>query len=179
MTGEDEALRAESSQIEQLLDELRSLVTAPAFQRVEEVIGRIVRMYGAGIARAVGHARAAGVDDRRFDELCCDDDLLASLLLLHGMHPRTTEQRIEAALTVLCQELGLPAGALVLESLADGAVTLRASGALGGGAMASRVAEGIVHRVVEAAAPEVSSIEIAGLPVPRDPTLVQIRTRAP
>jgi hypothetical protein len=179
VTGEDDALRAESSQIEHLLDELRSLVPEPVFHRVEDVIGRIVRMYGAGIARAVGHARTAGVDDRRYDELCCDDDLLASLLLLHGMHPRTAQQRIEAALVVLCTELGLPAGALVLESLADNAVILRASGALGGGAMASRVAEGIVHRVVEAAAPEVASIEIAGLPVPRDPTLVQIRTRAP
>jgi hypothetical protein len=179
MTGEDDALRAESSQIEQLLDELRSLVAAPAFQRVEDVIGRIVRMYGAGIARAVGHARSAGVDDHRYDQLCCDDDLLASLLLLHGLHPRTTAQRIDAALTVLCTELGLPAGALVLESITDGRVTLRASGSLGGGAMASRVAEGIVHRVVEAAAPEVSAIEIAGLPVPRDTTLVQIRTRAP
>lgn len=179
MTGEDDALRAESSQIEQLLDELRSLVSEPVFHRVEDVIGRIVRMYGAGIARAVGHARGAGVDVRRYDELCCDDDLLASLLLLHGIHPRTTTQRIEAALGVLCQELGLPAGALVLESLSGDAAILRASGTLGGGAMASRVAEGIVHRVVEAAAPEVASIEIAGLPVPKDPTLVQIRTRAP
>lgn len=179
MTGEDEALRAESSQIEQLLDELRTLVTAPAFQRVEAVLGKVVRMHGAGIARALAHARTAGVDGARFDELCCEDDLLASLLLLHGLHPRTPAQRIEAALVLVCQELGLPAGSLVLESLAAGAVTLRASGTLGGGAMASRVAEGIVHRVVESVAPEVTSIEITGLPVPRDPTLVQIRTRAP
>jgi hypothetical protein len=70
MTGEDETLRAESSQIEQLLDELRSLVAAPAFSRVEDVIGRIVRMYGAGIARALAHARAAGADASRLDELC-------------------------------------------------------------------------------------------------------------
>ena len=72
MTGEDDALRAESSQIEQLLDELRSLVPAPAFSRVEDVIGRIVRMYGAGIARAVGHARSAG------ESMCCGESIADS-----------------------------------------------------------------------------------------------------
>jgi hypothetical protein len=179
MTGEDEALRAESSQIEAILDELRALIPAPAFQRVEDVLGRVVRMHGAGLARALDFARSAGVDAIRFDELCCADDLLASLMLLHDLHPRSIAERIGAALVVLCKELGIPESALVLESLHEGAVTLRASGSLGGGAMASRVAEGIVHRVVEAAAPEVASIEITGLPVPRDPTLVQIRTRAP
>jgi hypothetical protein len=179
MTADDDALRAEASQIEAILDELRALIPAPAYQRVEDVLGRAVRMHGAGLGRTLAHARAAGADPARFDELCCTDDLVASLLLLHGLHPRTAAQRIESALVLLCRELGLPDGALVLESIDTTGVTLRASGALGGGAMASRVAEGIVHRVIEAAAPEVASIEITGLPVPRDPTLVQIRTRAP
>jgi hypothetical protein len=174
--SDDEALRAESSQIEHLLDELRSLVSAPAFARVEELLRRVVRMHGAGLGLTLVHARAAGAG-ARFDELCCDDDLVASLLLLHGLHPRTLEQRVEHALGLVCRELGLPDGALVLDSMTAGAAVLRASGALGGGAMASRVAEGIVHRVVEAAAPELTSVEITGLPLPRDPTLVQIRTR--
>jgi hypothetical protein len=179
MTGDDEALRAESSQIEVMLDELRALIPAPVYQRVEDLLGRVVRLHGAGLGRALDHARTAGGDLARFDELCCSDDLVASLMLLHGLHPRTLAERVEAALVLSCRELGLPEGALVLESLAGSSATLRASGALGGGAMASRVAEGIVHRVVEAAAPELASIEITGLPAPRDPTLVQIRTRAP
>lgn len=179
MTSDDEALRAESSQIEAILDELRALIPAPAFQRVEDVLGRVVRMHGAGLARSLIYARSAGADASQLDELCCADDLVASLMLLHNLHPRTPAQRIAGALVLLCKELGLPDGALVLESLHGGAVTLRASSSLGGGAMASRVAEGIVHRVVEAAAPEIASIEITGLPVPPDPSLVQIRTRAP
>jgi len=179
MTADDDALRAEASQIEALLDEIRALIPGPAYQRVEDVLGRVVRMHGAGLGRAFAHARTAGADPARFDELCCSDDLVASLMLLHSLHPRTLAERVESALLLLCRELGLPEGALVVESLAGTSVTLRASSALGGGAMASRVAEGIVHRVVEAAAPELASIEIAGLPVPPDPTLVQIRTRAP
>lgn len=176
---DDDALRAEASQIEALLDELRALVPAPAFERVEDVLRRVVRLHGAGLARSLVFARSAGADPARFDELCCADELLASLLLLHDLHPHTPAQRIEAALAGLCRELGLPAGALVVDALDGAALTLRASGALGGGAMASRVAEGVVRRVIEAAAPELASIEITGLPVPPDPTLVQLRTRAP
>jgi len=173
---EEAALRAESSQIEQLLDELRTLVTAPAWLRVEDLLRRVVRLYGAGLGRTLDHARAAGADEPRLAELCSGDDLLASLLVLHGLHPHTTEQRIDRALALLRRELGLPGDALVVDSLVGGALRLRASGELGGGAMATRVAEGVVRRVIENVAPEVSSIEIVGLPVPRDPTLVQLRT---
>jgi hypothetical protein len=179
MSDDDEALRAESSQIETILDELRALIPAPAYARAEDVVGRVVRMHGAGLARTLAHARTAAGDLARFDELCCSDDLVASLMLLHGLHPRTLAERIESALVLVCRELGLPHGALALVALDGTRVTLRASGALGGAAMASRVAEGIVRRVVEAAAPEAAAIEITGLPVPPDPTLVQIRTRAP
>ena len=178
MTEEAE-LQAESARIERLLAELRDLVPLPAWQRIEDVLRRIVRLYGAGLERALDHARATGAARDAFDMRLCDDELLASLLVLHGLHPLSTEQRVERALGFLREELGLDDDALALVRVTDGTVQLAASDSIGGGAMSRGLAEATIRRVLETAAPEITSIEITGLPPPRDPTLVQLRVSRP
>jgi hypothetical protein len=173
---DDDRLRAESAEIEHLLSEIQSLVTEPAWQRIERAIGRIVRLYGAGLAHALDHARRAGVEPV-FDDLLAADDLLGSLLVLHGLHPLSLEERVRRALNVVRTELGIAEAELELVAIDGVRVELRAASALGGGAMASRVAEGAIRRVIESVAPEVTTVEIAGMSPPRDPSLVQLRTR--
>ncbi|MDB4959792.1 MAG: hypothetical protein JWO36_7361 [Myxococcales bacterium] len=171
------ALRAESGQIENLLGELRELVTPPAWQRIDQVLRRVTGLYGAGLSHALDHARDAGADTQRLSELVIEDDLLASLLVLHGLHPLTVEQRIARALAAVETELGLVENELTIASLENGVLELHSTVALGGGAMSARVAEGVIRKMIEGAAPEVTSIRITGLPAPRDPSLVQLRTR--
>jgi hypothetical protein len=170
-----DTLAAESARIERLLDEVRDLVALPAWQRIEDVLRRLVGIYGAGLAHALEHAHAQGTG-AGFDDAVVGDDFLSSLLVLHGLHPRSTRERVERAVAGLRSELGIVEDGLVVVAVEGGAVTLQA-GELGGGAMAPRLAEGIVRRVIEAAAPEVTAIEIVGLPRPQPaPDLVQIRT---
>lgn len=177
MSHDDDRLRSESLEIEHLLDEIRELVTRPAWDRVERVLGRIIGLYAAGLARALRHARNSGATPEAFDGMLRDDDLLSSLLVLHGLHPLSTEQRVEHALSRARDELGIGEGQLVLVEIEAGVVRLRASGMLGGGAMASRVAEAAIRRAIEDAAPEISAVELAGAEPPVDPGLVQIRKR--
>lgn len=172
--SEEAELQAESARIERLLGELRDLVPLPAWQRIEDVLRSIVRLYGAGLGRALAHAREAGVGER-FDGHLCDDELLASLLVLHGLHPLTIEQRVERALSALRGELGLADESLALVRVADGVCELAATEGIGGGAMSRGLAEATIRRVLETAAPELASIVITGLAPPRDPTLVQLR----
>ena len=173
MTEEAE-LRAESAHIEHLLAELRELVPLPVWQRIEDVLRRIVRLYGAGLGRALAHARADGAG-AAFDARLCDDDLLASLLLLHGLHPLSTEQRVDRAVAVLRTELGLANDALAVVRVDRDTVHLAATSAIGGGAMSRGLAEATVRRVLETAAPEIATVQITGIAPPRDPTLVQLR----
>jgi len=173
----DEArLRAESQQIDRMLDELRELVVPAAWQRIEHVMRLTVALYGAGLAHALDFAREAGAGPA-FDRLVCEDELLASLLVLHGLHPLSTEERVHRTLARLRTELGLRDDELVVTSIEDGVLELRATGGLGGGAMSPRVAEGLVRRAIESAAPELQAIEIAGLAPPVAPGLVQLRPR--
>lgn len=171
---DDERLRAESREIEHLLGEIEELVPAPAWHRVERVLSRVIRLYGAGLARALAHARAAGAAEG-FDERLAGDELLASLLVLHGLHPQPVEDRVRRALAEVRVELGLDDAALELLGVRDNRVALRAADGLGGGAMASGVAESTIRRVIETVAPEVVAIDIETRQ--HDPRLVQLRVR--
>ena len=173
MTESD--LQADAAKLEQVLAEIRELVPLPAWQRVEDALRRVMRLYGAGLARAIDHARATGAEPRAFDRAIVDDELLASLLVLHGLHPQSVAERVQQAVARIRAELGLADDALVLVSIEAGAVQLAASTGLQTGAMAPTLAESIVRRVIETAAPEVTSIAITGLAPPHDPSLVQLR----
>lgn len=173
---DEEQLRRESAEIERLLDEVRALVPGPAWERVEGVIGRVLRLYGAGLAHALAHARAAATP-AELDERIAGDDLLASLLVLHDLHPLSLEERVRRALVIVRAELGLADDELVLVQVGGERIELRAAGPLGGGAMASRAAEGAIRRAIESIAPEAGAVAITGIPAAPDPSLVQLRRR--
>jgi hypothetical protein len=173
---DDSRLRTESAEIERLLEELREQATPAVWLRVEQLLRRVMALHGAGLARALEHARGAGVIVEVFDERVTEDDLLGSLLALHGLHPRGPEERIRRALDALCLELGCGDGALELIAIEGGVARIRATAPIGGGAISARVAEGAIRRAIEGAAPEIETIELAGPPGARDPGLVQIRT---
>ena len=87
-------LRAIGDRIEQLLEELRADADPRAYRPAEELLRLVSELYGAGLARVVelaGEHAAAGFLGR-----LAQDDLVASLLLVHGLHPDSLESRVEA-----------------------------------------------------------------------------------
>ena len=86
--GEEE-LRREGERIAQLIEDLGAMAGAPVRQRVEEVVRRLMHLYGTGLAnllRIVGGERLQRLDDATRARLRADA-LLSSLLVLHGIHP--------------------------------------------------------------------------------------------
>jgi len=167
-------IAAEAAQIERILEELRGMVDPAAWMRIEQALRITTQLYGAGLGHALEHAVASGADRDALAERIDGDELLASVLLLHGLHPLATDERVRRAVAALRVELGRE---LEVIDVAKERVRLRAPDGLGNGSMSSRVAESIVRRAVEAAAPEVEAIDIAGLPPPPEPPLVQLRVR--
>ena len=155
-------IRIESQEIEPMLAELRDLVEPSAWERVEEVLARLVRLYGAGLERALAHARAAGAIEPFFDELVGEDALLASLLVLHGLHPLPTAERVRRAIEHASEMLGYGVGDVVVLELGKGVVKLRAK-TPPGGTLAARTFAGAIRHAIEAAAPEIDVVEISGL----------------
>jgi hypothetical protein len=85
-TEEDEALRQEGERIAALVDDLAALGGAPVRTRVEELVSRLVHLYGAGLARLV-HLLGGERLDAAIRARLGADALVSSLLVLHGIHP--------------------------------------------------------------------------------------------
>lgn len=83
---DDADLRRESERICQLIDDLGAMGGAPIRQRAEELVSRLVHLYGAGLASLMEIIGPERLDDQTRARLGADP-LVSSLLLLHGVHP--------------------------------------------------------------------------------------------
>jgi Fe-S cluster biogenesis protein NfuA len=117
--------------------------------RAEELVRLVTDLYGAGLERLLDLLHEHGVlTDDALDALA-GDDLVAGLLLVHGLHPYDVETRIQRALAGQDVEL--------LEITADGVARLRMPGGCASSSAATRSA---VEAAIGAVAPEVTAIEV-------------------
>jgi hypothetical protein len=85
--GVDEAeLRREGDRIAQLIEDLATIGGEPVRHRAEELVRRLVHLYGAGLAGLMEIFGAGGLAETIKARLAADP-LVSSLLLLHGLHP--------------------------------------------------------------------------------------------
>jgi hypothetical protein len=119
-----------------------------ARERAEELMRLVTDLYGAGLERLfeVLHARGVLTDDVL--SAIVADDLVAALLLVHGLHPEDAPTRITRAVSTMD-------GVELLEVTADGTARLRLPGGHGCGSAGLRQA---AEQAVIAAAPEVLQV---------------------
>jgi Fe-S cluster biogenesis protein NfuA/nitrite reductase/ring-hydroxylating ferredoxin subunit len=152
--------RAAGDRIETLL-EASSAGGAVARERAEELVREVAGLYGAGLTRVVELLDAGTV------ELLARDDLVASLLLVHGLHPHDVEARVRTALDSVRPYLGSHGGDVTLVGIVDGVVRLELTGSCRSCPSSSVTLELAVEDAVRAAAPEIEAIEaVAAQPEP-------------
>ena len=153
-------LRVTGERIETLLD-AASAGGVVMRERAEELGRLVVDLYGAGLERLLEILHERGrLDDEVLDALA-GDDLVASLLLVHGLHPEDTATRVERALDGVRPYLGSHHGDVELVAVTDdGVVRLRLLGSCDGCASSSATLTQAVEGAVLKAAPEVTAIEV-------------------
>ncbi|MEU1544352.1 NifU family protein [Nocardia sp. NPDC005745] len=145
--------REAGDRIETLL-EASSAGGALARERAEQLVRELVGLYGAGLTRAVALLDAEAV------ERLARDDLVASLLLVHGLHPHDVSTRVRTALDSVRPYLGSHGGDVHLVDIVDGVVRLELAGSCKSCPSSSVTLELAVEDAVRAAAPEIESIEV-------------------
>jgi len=172
ISSEDEDLRAIGSRIEQLLDELAVVAPPGVHRRVEELVGVITDLHGAGLARVLSLA----ADQPAFLRRVVEDDLIASLLVVHGLHPEDLAARVEAAVESVRPYLHSHGGdvEIVEVDATAGVVRLRAVGSCDGCPSSAVTLEKTVRSAVEAAAPELTRLLVEGLEPAAPPAPVQL-----
>ncbi len=169
-------LRTVGDRIELLLDELRSSLDQRAWERVEEAVGLVTSLYGGGLERVL--ELVSDDDVKRF----LDDDLVGSLLILHGLHPLDLEARVLAALDSVRPYMESHGGAVeVLEIDEDqGVLHVRMLGSCDGCPSSSVTLQLAVKQALEESAPEIVHIVVIDdAPAPSTPATPIMLTEKP
>ncbi len=155
-----EQLRATGERIDALLDASGSGGVV-ARERAEELVRLVADLYGAGLERILDLTYEAGQLTDEVLAALAADDLVASLLLVHGLHPYDVGQRVEQALESVRPYLGSHGGDVELLDVGDdGTVRLRLLGSCDGCPSSSVTLKLAVEGAIEAAAPEITGIEV-------------------
>ncbi|MDN4522474.1 NifU family protein [Mycolicibacterium austroafricanum] len=144
-------------------DRIQTLLSAVASggvvarERAEQLVSEVTDLYGAALERMMDVAVDANPE---LAEAFAADDLVASLLLVHGLHPHGTERRVNDALDSVRPYLGSHGGDVSLLGVTDGVVRLRFQGSCSSCPSSSVTLELAVQDAIRAAAPEIVDIEL-------------------
>jgi Fe-S cluster biogenesis protein NfuA len=146
--------------IDVLVGKIERLSDPSIRQDAQEIVHCLLQYHGAALARLMsvlqeGHSEAAGVVAR-----LADDELVGSLLLLHGLHPADLETRVVEALARVRPFLESHGGNVELASIVEGVVQLRLQGSCHGCPSSTATLKSRIEQAIYEAAPEVAGIEV-------------------
>lgn len=158
-------LRAVGDRIERLLEEIAETADPSIQRRVDAVVRLVTEVHGAAIERILEIAvEVADVDTQTLFARLTDDELVASLLVVHGLHPDDLTTRIERALEGVRPYLGSHGGDVELLGVDDeeGTVLLKMLGSCNGCPSSSVTLKLAVESAITEAAPEIVRIDVDG-----------------
>ncbi len=131
----------------------RRLPIPAVYDKAEELLRLITELYAAGLGRVVEVVSEAPATLAKL----VDDELVASLLVVHGLHPDSLAARVERALESVRPFLAQHGGDVELLDIdADaGAVLLRLLGSCDGCPSSAVTLQHAVERAIVEAAPEI------------------------
>jgi Fe-S cluster biogenesis protein NfuA len=159
------SIRSVGDRIEALIAELRAINEPRARETAEELVRSLLELYGGGIERMMEIVDESPLGGELFGRFAADD-LVASLLLLHGLHPESVEERILRALDRVRPYLGSHGGDVTLLGIADDVVFLRLEGSCHGCPSSTLTMKLAIEKAIEEAAPEIVRIEVEGVAEP-------------
>ncbi|MGD0244948.1 MAG: hypothetical protein ABSB59_32115 [Streptosporangiaceae bacterium] len=165
---------AAGQRVEVLLAELRAQAGPRAAATAEELVGCLVELYGAGLARITEIVTESGSTGSELMDQLVADPLVESLLLVHDLHPLDTSARVRRAVEEVLPQLGSHAGDVEYLGFDDsGVLRLRLEQR---GCSAETVRD-LISKAVAGAAPEAAGVAIEVVQPPAEPTLLQITRR--
>jgi Fe-S cluster biogenesis protein NfuA len=156
-----EALIARVQDLQARLDESGGEASTRAL--ADELVSAVVQMYGAGLERILAGLFEAGEDGERIAAGLAEDPLVATLLLIHDLHPVPLADRVQAALESVRPYMESHGGNVELLSLEDGVARLRLRGSCSDCSASSVTLELAIKQALEDAAPDLAGLEVEGV----------------
>ena len=158
--------------VERRLEDLEALPDAAARDAATEVVEALLDLYGAGLERIVEEIAAR--DDGELAEALVQDELVAHLLLLHGLHPTPLEERVRSALEQVRPYLESHGGDVELLEVDPPAVRLRLEGSCSGCPSSAMTLKLAIENAIHKEAPEIEEVLADGAVARQPESLVQL-----
>ena len=155
---------------EQLVERVQDLQAAlesssgsATHELAEELVSAVVQLYGAGLERILEMLVASGPDGERVAASLADDPLVATLLLIHDLHPIPLEQRVQTALDSVRPYMESHGGNVELLSLEHGVARIHLRGSCSDCSASSVTLELAIKQALEEMAPDLEGLEVEGI----------------
>jgi Fe-S cluster biogenesis protein NfuA/nitrite reductase/ring-hydroxylating ferredoxin subunit len=165
---DDAAVRERVTHVEALLERLDGVGDPEVADLVTAVVQALLDLHGEGLRRLLAQMGGDAARDAAADEL------VAHLMVLHGVHPVPLDERVRAALDDVAPYLESHGGGVELMGIEDGVVRLRLRGSCDGCPSSAATLKLAIEDAIEKAAPDVDRIEAEGAAAAPQPALLQL-----
>jgi Fe-S cluster biogenesis protein NfuA len=138
--------------LEALLREAEAFDDPAAQACTRQVVQAVLDLHAVGLERLIGRMEPASLEE------CAGDDIIAGLLLLHGLHPLDVEVRVRQALDQVRPYLRSHGGNVELLEIGDGVVRLRLEGSCDGCPSSAATMAQTIEQAILAKAPDVTVV---------------------
>ena len=97
MTADDEVAQV-GERVEALLGDLERLDNPVVLGKAEELVAHLVEFYGQALSRIVDILGETVDVDSGLVQRLLQDKVVEGVLILHDLHPQSTEERVQTAL---------------------------------------------------------------------------------
>ena len=153
------------AELEARLANLEALPESEPRELAIDAIQGLMELYGAALARILELAP-------EMVPRLAEDELVAHVLLLHGLHPVDVQARVEEALESVRPYLATHGGNVELLSVSDGVAYLRLNGTCHGCPSSTATLKQAIEEAIFKMAPDVERIEAEG--VARQPQVIAL-----
>ncbi len=161
--SQNRELQQRLARIEELIKAVDAVADEKVRTQTRELIEALMEMQGAGLERIMEIIYESGPDGQAMIDQLGSDDLVSSLLLVHGLHPLDLESRVRNALEKVGPRLAEHGGSVDLLGVTrDGAVKLRLAGNCHGCPSSLLTLKFSIEEALYAAAPDVTLLEVEG-----------------
>jgi Fe-S cluster biogenesis protein NfuA/nitrite reductase/ring-hydroxylating ferredoxin subunit len=164
--------RALVADVERRLEELESLPDGAPREMAMGVVQALLDLYEAGLERMVEEIAAR--DDGELAEALAQDELVAHLLLLHGLHPTPIDERVRSALELVRPYLESHGGNVELLEVDPPRVRLRLEGSCSGCPSSTMTLKLAIENAIRKEAPEIDEVVADGAVSEEQNPLIQL-----
>jgi Fe-S cluster biogenesis protein NfuA/nitrite reductase/ring-hydroxylating ferredoxin subunit len=163
---EEQAFQDRMGRIDALIERIEASPDPEVRDSAVELMQTVMDLHGASMERMLDIAWEKGEVGQEIIGEMADDDLLRSVLLLHGLHPLDLETRVTQALDRVRPYLGSHGGNVELLGVEEGIVRLRLQGSCNGCASSAMTLKLAIEESIQEHAPDIAGMEVEGVVPP-------------